>query len=234
MLENTLLESKSRELYGIVIPQMVNSEMLSISDLREAYTRARVQNGWADKTIESIAQGIQFRERIYFLLKEKSFINIGISLFMKNIEDKGFAHYMKELGVYKTTGRADNKKTYADPYLWVAFAMEMNPELYAKVIIWLTDGLIFERLEACNNNKVLNDKIKSIVNTNDYKPYSLVALAINKKILNSQSVGIRNTATKAQLRAINDLEGKLIFAIENSYITKFSGITQAIEKYILH
>lgn len=229
MLKNTLLQSKSRELYGIIIPQMVESEMLSISDLREAYARARIQNGWADKTIEDIARQSNFRERIYFLLKERNFINMGISMFMKNIEDKGFASYMKELGVYKTKGRAENKRTYADPYLWVAFAMEMNPELYAKVIIWLTDGLIFERLEACNNNKNLNDKIKDIVKTNDYKPYTEVAIAINRKVFGKHIVGIRNTATKLQLSKINNIEDKIIFAIENNFITTFDSIINTIK-----
>jgi hypothetical protein len=210
---------------------MINSEMLSVSDLKEAYTRARIQNGWKDRSIEKVAESETFRERIFYVLLEQKFINSQKRDFMNNINEKGFFHYMKELGVYKTTGKGENKKTYCNPYLWVAFAMELNPELYAKVIIWLTDGLIFERLEACNNNKLLNDKIKEFTNTNDYKPYTEVACAINRVTFGKHAIGIRNLATKDQLNKINDLESKILFAIDFGFIKTYNEIINTINNF---
>ena len=53
-----------------------------------------------------------------------------------------------------------NRSTWCNPYLWVLVAMEMNPELYAKVVVWLTDKLIINRIEAGNFYKGFTDQIK--------------------------------------------------------------------------
>lgn len=43
-----ILNSPDRELFGVSKTQMLN-----LSDLQEAYTIARVQNGWSDKDISN-------------------------------------------------------------------------------------------------------------------------------------------------------------------------------------
>ena len=60
---------------------------------------------------------------------------------------EGIAKVLKGLGVYKTTGARENKVTFTNPYIWILLAMELNPMIYAIVVTWLTDSLIFDRIE---------------------------------------------------------------------------------------
>jgi hypothetical protein len=49
MKTNIIMNSPDRELFGIKIRQETKTNFLNLSDLQEAYTRARIQNGWSDK-----------------------------------------------------------------------------------------------------------------------------------------------------------------------------------------
>lgn len=49
MKTNVVLNSPDRELFGVKIRQESKTQMLNLSDLQEAYTIARVQNGWNNK-----------------------------------------------------------------------------------------------------------------------------------------------------------------------------------------
>lgn len=233
MLKNTILKSSSRELFGINIQQTIEGELLSISDLKEAYLRARIQNGWKHRKIEDIAESQIFQERVFYTLLSAKMINSGFPDFMKNIELKGFFKYMKEIGVYKTTGARENKTSWANPYLFVAFALELNPEIYGKVICWLTDGLLFERLEACRNYKEMNDQVKNLLNLtkDEYLPYQEIAIAINKKVFGAHMLGIRNIATKEQLTKVLDIEKSITAIVKAKLVTDQNQIKQFINNY---
>ena len=41
----TMQSEKDRELFGVIIRQNTKDSMLSLTDLQEAYTRARILNG---------------------------------------------------------------------------------------------------------------------------------------------------------------------------------------------
>lgn len=45
----TMQSEKDRELFGVIIRQNTKDSMLSLTDLQEAYTRARILNGWSNK-----------------------------------------------------------------------------------------------------------------------------------------------------------------------------------------
>jgi hypothetical protein len=122
---------------------------------------------------------------------------------------------LKGLGLYKTTGRGENKSVMADPYIWVLLAMELNPMLYAKVIIWLTDSLIFDRIEAGSEYLPMNSKIKEIIKNPDYPKF---ARLINQKVFGHHQSGMRNLASSKELRKIADIEKTVITAIDNSWI----------------
>lgn len=215
MKNNVTLSSSDRELFGITIRQNTKESFLSITDLQKAYEKARWIYGWSDKRINDILSSIDTKERIYYLLKERDLIKAEISVFMDMVNKEGLTKVLKGLGLYKTTGRGSNKSVIADPYIWVLLAMELNPMLYAKVIVWLTDSLIFDRIEAGSEYLPMNAKIKEITNNPDYPKY---AKLINIKVFGEHKTGMRNLASAKELRQIADIEKTIITAIDNKWI----------------
>ena len=225
--QNVILSSTDRELFGITIRQNTKESFLSVSDLQKAYEKARWIYGWSDKRVNDILSSIDTKERVYFLLKERDLIKAEITVFMEMIEKEGLTKVLKGLGLYKTTGRGSNKSVMADPYIWVLLAMELNPMLYAKVIVWLTDSLIFDRIEAGSEYLPMNAKIKDITNNPDYPKY---ARLINTKVFGEHKTGMRNLASAKELRKIAEIEKTIITAIDNKWINNEAQLVNFLSK----
>ena len=228
MKTNVVLQSSDRELFGVTIRQNTKEEFLSVTDLQNAYEKARFIHGWSEKRINDMLGWVETRNRIYYLLLERGIIKTSLNDFIKETDSKGVTKVLKELGLYKTTGKGENKTVMCDPYIWILLAMEMNPMIYAKVVIWLTDSLIFDRIDAGSEYLPMNKAIKSIIENPDYTKY---AIAINKRIFGIHQVGIRNLACAKELRKIADIEKFIINAIEMQMLRSESQIIKAIETY---
>ena len=215
MKTNVVLSSADRELFGIAIRQNTKDSFLSISDLQGAYEIARWQYGWSDRKVSDIMQTSEFKDRVFYILESQGFIKTNIVGFMDMVNKEGIAKVLKGLNVYKTTGARSTKQTFANPYIWILLAMELNPMIYAKVIIWLTDTLIFDRIDAGSEYMPMNAKIKEII---EFPNYSEYAKAINKKVFGQHQTGMRNLASAKELRKIADIEKQVIVAIEMGWI----------------
>ena len=224
MKTNITLQSKDRELFGFTIRQQTKDGMLNLSDLIEAYTIARVKNGWVSKDIYRIMESD--KDTLFYLLEKQGIIKTHIRCFMEEIDNKGFAKYMKELGVYKTSGARETKTVWVNPYIWVMVAMELNPIIKAEVIGWLTDSLIINRIEAGNFYKELSRAITKFDNVD----YVAMAKALNYCIFNKHETGLRNSASKEQLKDLQKLEEKMAFAIDMGYITSFDSLIKELRK----
>ena len=220
----TMKSEKDRELFGVVIKQETKTGFMSLTDLQEAYTHARVLNGWTDKQVSKILNYEQNRERIYYLLKEQGLVKSSLELFMEDVHNTSLLKVLKGCKAYKTTGRGENKTVMCNPYIWVLVAMELNPQLYAKVVTWLTDKLILNRIEAGNFYKTLSRSLTKIQNP-DYKN---IAISLNIAIFGRHETGIRNTGSKEQLAELTRLEDRISFAIERGYIKNNEEIIKAI------
>lgn len=225
MKTNIVMKSeKDRELFGVVIRQETKTGFMSLTDLQEAYTHARVLSGWKDHYVSDVMKTAQNWERIYYILYEQGFVKTSISVFMEEAKENGIVKTLKSCGVYKTTGRGENKTVMCNPYIWVLVAMELNPQLYAKVVTWLTDKLILNRIEAGNFYKSLSSSLTKIQNP-DYKN---IAISLNIAIFGRHETGIRNTGSKEQLEELTRLEDRISFAIERGYIKNNAEIIKAI------
>lgn len=222
------MKSTDRDLFGITIKQQTANKFVSISDLQIAYDKGRWVYGWSDKRINDILSGNDTKERIYYLLTERGLVKAEISVFMNMVEREGIVKSLKGLGVWKTTGKGVNKSVYCDPYIWVLLAMELNPMLYAKVVIWITDTLIFDRIEAGSEYMPMNAAIKEVVKSPDYPKY---AKEINIRVFDQHITGMRNLASAKDLRLIADIEKFIIKAIESNFIKTDGEITCAIKNY---
>lgn len=232
MKTNVVLQSADRELFGITIKQQTKNSFISVSDLALAYERGRWQYGWSSTGINQIMQSHTLQERIYYLLKERDLIKVGFPTFTEMVEREGIVKVLKGLQVWATTGRGANKSVYADPYIWVLLAMELNPLMYAKVIMWVTDSLIFDRLEAGSEYMPMNAQVKKICPDNK-DVFMNVAIAINKKIFGHHQTGMRNLASSAQLKQVADLEKFIAQSISAGFIKSQPDILAAIDSYLI-
>lgn len=226
MKSNITLNSKDRVLYGITIRQDTKNQFLSLTDLQEAYTVERINKGWTDRRIERILSTNDSAERIYYILFEQGMIRTQFGAFMKDVENNSLVKVMKSCGAYKTKGRGTNRTTMCNPYIWVMIAMELNPELYAKVIIWLTDDLIINRIEAGDR---YNELCRACGKFKDVD-YRLIARGLNYIIFNEHEVMIRNKATQSELKELDDLQKSLAFSVNMNFIKSFDDLHSVMVK----
>lgn len=211
MESNIVLKSKDRELFGVVIKQETKNGFLSLTELQKAYEIARWQYGWSEINIASLMQSAKMVERVYYLLKDKDIIKVDKSTFMDMCKNEGITKVLKRLQVWKTTGRAATKTVMCDPYIWVAIALELNPMIYAKVISFVTDSLIFDRIESGDEYKPMNCAIKKIIDNPNYPKY---AILINKRVFGTHITGMRNLASSKELKQITKIEQFIFQGIE--------------------
>ena len=230
MKTNIVIQSKDRELFGLSIKQETKTGFLSVSELQKAYEAARWQYGWSDRKVADIMQTENFKERVFYLLENQGIIKASFVGFMEMVDKEGITKVLKGLGVYKTTGARESKATFTDPYIWILLAMELNPMIYAKVVVWLTDSLVFDRVEAGDEFRPMNNAIKKIVPSPDYRKYSI---AINEKVFGKHLTGMRNLASANELRKITKIEQFLTQGIEMGMIKQDNQIMYAISNFNL-
>lgn len=228
MKQNQVLSSSDRELFGITIRQHTKNQMLSVTDLQKSYEKARFMHGWKDRKVNHIIDTDDFKERVYYILENMGLVKTDISVFMEMLNREGIVKSLKGLGVWKTTGRGENKMVVANPYVWVLIAMEMNPMIYAKVVTWLTDSLIFQRLEAGKGYAPMNSAIDKIISKPNYPEYARI---INIKVFGEHIRGIRNLASAEELRKIAKIEEFVFNAINMKLIDNEEKLLSAINNY---
>lgn len=226
MKTNVIMTSKDRELFGITIKQETKTGFLSISELQKAYNIAKWEYGWGEINIASLMQSNKMIERVYYILKERDFINIEFSTFTEQCKESGITKVLKNLGIWKTNGRGENRTVMCDPYIWVSIALELNPMIYARVVIWLTDSLIFDRVSAGRDYSPMNDSIKKILPNPEYYKY---AIAINERVFGKHYPGMRNDASANELRTITRIEQFIISAISMNMIKNEEDILNIIK-----
>lgn len=229
MKTNVILSSTDRELFGVTIRQNTKEQFLSVTDLQHAFEKGKWQYGWTGQTINQLMLTDELAKKCYGVLLECDFIKCDMSKFMEMVNTNGLITVLKGLDVYKTTGRGTNKQVMAHPYIWMSIAIELNYVLYGKVIKWLTDSLIFDRVEAGNEYKPMNIAIKKIVGSGvDYSKY---ARLINTRVFGLHQTGMRNMASAKDLRKIADIEKFIINATEQGWLKNENDIYNAIINY---
>ncbi len=230
MKTDMVLKSTDRELFGIIIKQTTKEGFLSVTDLQRAYDIGRWQWGWNERRVSYILNTPETKERMYHILNERGTIKTTPLAFTEMVEKEGLTKVLKGLGLYRTTGKGKDKAVFADPLIWFLLAMELNPMLYAKVVIWMADTLLFDRIEAGNGYRPMNSAITSVVSTPNYPLY---AKAINEKVFGTHQTGMRNLASSKELRKIADIEKFITEAIKKGWLKTESDILSAIKDFNL-
>lgn len=239
MKTNQIMVTQDRMLLGQIVRQQTINEFLSVTDLLKAYESKRVENGWVMKDLNAVMKTKAFVERTYHLLNELGILeprNMGSTISQKLslndfntlVNEHGVVETLKFFGVWKNTKRDGERSVYCNPYIWCLIAMELNPLLYAKVVIWMTDTLILDRVNASNHFRSMNDAIASIIPAPEYWRY---AKNINKRVFYKHEKEIRNSATSQQLKMIEDIEKFISQSIYAGYLKTEKEIFNAIYNF---
>lgn len=229
MKTNIVLKSPDRELFGCVVRQQTKTGFMSVTDLQRAFEKARYMYGWTDRSINDIIKYKAAQERVYYLLHERGFIKTTFVAFTEMTEREGIVNVLKGLGVWKTSGRGNTKAVFCDPYIWVLLAMELNPMIYAKVVVWLTDSLLVDRIKAGSDYRPMNAAIRSVVNDPDY---ARIAREINKAVFGHHERGIRDVASAEQLKRIAEIERYISNCIDDGFVRSEDDVIRIINKRI--
>lgn len=226
MKGNVTMKSKDRVLFGVTIRQDTKNGFLSVTDLQYAYFRARIEKGWSDRRVEHILSNTSSAERIYYILEKQGFIKTDFPAFMEEVKNTSLVKVLKKYKAYKTSGARENKHTSCNPYVWVLLAMELNPELYATVVMWLGDNLITNRIEAGDKYNELCRAAAKFKNVD----YSMIGRALNYVVFNEHEKMLRNKATQDELKEIDNIQKSLAFAINMGYIKSFDNLLEEMRK----
>ncbi len=229
MKTNVVLRSSDRELFGVTIRQETKTGFLNLSDLQQAYNKQALIDGWNEKSISHLFQYTDNIQRIYYILEKQGVINLSLLQFMEEVEKQTLTKFLKKNKAYKTTGARQTKTTWCNPYIWVLVAMELNPKLYGEVVMWLTDKLIINRIEAGNFykelGKHLSEKFKA-----DGDMYKNTGRALNFCIFNRHETNMRNDASAKELKELEYLEKHLSDSISAGFIKNYDEMITYLKK----
>lgn len=229
MKSNVVLQSKDRVLLGMNVSVMSKDGYICITDAVSAMNKKRKEKGLKERWINEIMLTSSFRERCFELfnkLNDRDLLsrrNLGLK---DNILNISSVMDLGKLDLAYKKGKGVDQKWFVNPYLFVMIALEMDPEIYAEVVIWLTDGLIGNRNEAGDAYVRMCSAISRIVpNKNDLKDsIKRVAKAINFIVFNKHEDGIRNTASKDELNDIIAIENVIASVIDDGFIKDYNSL----------
>ena len=169
------------------------------------------------------------------LLRQWNKINPGskkeeVQLFFNNDKVKQFIETLKaDLNgqeITHLTTRGKNGGTWMHPYLFIDFAMWINPKFKLDVIKFVYDQLIEHRHSAGDMYRGLTNGLKKFKDTD----YVKVAKALNWIVFDKHEKGIRQTASQEQLKELTDLQKTLSFALDMGYIKSYNALISEMRR----
>jgi len=117
-------------------------------------------------------------------------------------------------------------QTWMHPYLFIDFAMWINPKFKLDVIRFVYDQLINYRHSAGDNYRGLTSAIQRFSNVN----YSTLAKGLNYIVFDKHEEGLRQRANETQLHQLTELQKQLAFAIDMGYIRSFDELINEMRR----
>lgn len=128
--------------------------------------------------------------------------------------------------VKSRASRGLNAGTWMHPYLFIDFAMWLNPQFKLQVIKFVYDQLIKNRHEAGDNYRLLTCAVATLKNHN----YPKTAKAINHIVFNKHDKELRQTASEEQLKELAVIEQKIAFAIDMGLVRTQAELINLLRK----
>jgi len=125
-----------------------------------------------------------------------------------------------------TITKGKNQGSWMHPYLFIKFAMWLDPKFEVKVIRFVYDELIKQRHWAGDNYVKLS---ASGVKLKGYN-FSEIAIAMQYIVFGDKGKQLRQKADQEQLMELNELQTKLSFAIDMGYIKSYDDLMEEMRK----
>lgn len=227
MKSNLILKSESRMLLGNQISIMSKDGYVCITEAMNSIKSKRESMGLSSREINDVLSQQGFKEKIKALMSQLGYGNDNVKnkLDYDNLTLKEF----RKAGLAYRKGGRGIQKWFIDPYVFITIAMELDPEIYATVVIWLTDGLVKNRNIAGDTHIKMSGDIRYLLGDNitndDFKRYiSRIAKGINYVVFGKHEEGIRNYASITQMQEIIMIQGYISDMIESGIVSNFDGI----------
>lgn len=146
----------------------------------------------------------------------------------------------KERNSVLLQSRGKNGGTWMHPYLFIDFAMWLNPKFKLQVIKFVYDELIKYRNEAGDAYKEMCSAIAGIANKKESASVAItkVAKALNYIVYNAHEAEIRNKqAEESKVKELAELEKDIAKLINRRFITSYDQLIKYLrqlwsEKYL--
>lgn len=152
--------------------------------------------------------------------------NISTKEFIKVLENDNDTSYRNSVIMKSRANKGINAGTWMHPYLFIDFAMWLNPKFKLEVIKFVYDQLIEFRHSAGDMYRGLTNSLMKFKDVN----YSQVAKGLNWITFDKHESGIRQVASQNQLKELTDLQKKLAFAIDMGYIKSYDQLIKEMRK----
>jgi len=116
-----IVKQSDCQIFDVSIRHTENKQFLSMTDMDRAYEKVRHQYYWKSRPISNFIKNAKIKIALYDILIHKGVINLDLNDYYFQINKLGTIKFLKDLGIYKTTGRGDSKNTYAIDWLWKLF-----------------------------------------------------------------------------------------------------------------
>ena len=198
----------NRSMGGLIVNQRTKDGMFNATSLLEQWNKSKGLLGRKGKRIDDFLK----------LKSTEEFIN-ALNEEILNTDNPRYSE------VYKSS-RGKNGGTWMHPYLFIDFAMWINPKFKVQVIKFVYDELIKNRHSAGDNYKLLS---ASGVKLDGYS-FKDVATAMNYIVFDKKGKNLRQHATQEQLKELSDIQTKLSFAIDMGYIKTYSMLIEDLRE----
>lgn len=197
-----------RKMGNFDISQRTKDSMFSATELLSQWNKSIGASGRKGKRVDDFLN----------LESTKQFLEV-LNEEILNTDD---SRYLKT----HISERGKNGGTWMHPFLFIDFAMWINPKFKLSVIKFVYDQLIQQRNDAGDNYISLS---ASGVKLKGYD-FREVAIAMQWIVFNKTGKNLRQTATEQQLQELNKLQSDLAFLIDNGYITSYNQLIEDMRK----
>lgn len=137
--------------------------------------------------------------------------------FITVMEQEELLHTQKPAYVNSKASRGTSAGTWMHPFLFIKFAMWINPKFEYNVIKFVYDELIKNRHDAGDMYRTLSASVAKLKGCN----FSEVAKALQWLVFNRTGKNLRQTATESELKELAETESQLSFAIDRGFIKTY-------------
>lgn len=192
----------NRSMGELKVSQRTQDSMFNATELLKQWNKL---NG-SGKTLDNFFENKSTQDFIDSIIDSDQELNTRNSVYLKS--------------------RGKNGGTWMHPYLFIDFAMWLNPKFKVQVIKFVYDELIKNRHNAGDNYKLLSE---SGVKLKGYN-FSEVATAMNWIVFDKKGKELRQNATQEQLKELSNIQTKLSFAIDMGYIKNYPQLISEMQE----